>query len=85
VQQVKGSPAANHGPEFMSEPDLDHSEPVPLGKVLESANGFGLAPEEIWQAIGEALERLPDDAKAAFVDELTRELTTRLLEKERSY
>jgi hypothetical protein len=71
----------------LSEPgvDFDHGKRDALGPILESAAGFGLTADEIREAIIEGAERMPDDARALYVEELTRVLAARLLQKERSF
>jgi hypothetical protein len=65
--------------------DLEHDQERTVVTIVESAVGFGLRPGEIWEAMLETVERLPEDARATFVDELTRGLAQRLLQKERSF
>lgn len=65
--------------------DFEHDRERTVVTIVESAVGFGLRPDEIWETILETVDRLPEDARAAYVDELTRALAERLLEKERSF
>jgi hypothetical protein len=51
--------------------------------IFESATEFGLEAGEIWDAVMTTLDELPGDMKAAYIDELSAALATRLLEKER--
>jgi hypothetical protein len=71
----------------MSEPrvDFEHGEGDSLIAILESAAGFGLTPDEIWEAVMETPGHLPDELRTLYVEELTRALATRLLQKERSF
>jgi hypothetical protein len=65
--------------------DFEHDEERTLIAVVESAADFGLGADEIWKTMLEAVDRLPEVARAAYVDELTRGLAERLLQKERSF
>jgi hypothetical protein len=69
------------------EPDVDfeHDKRDSLATILESAAGFGLTSGQIWEAVIETTDRLPADVRRLYVEELTRELATRLLQKERSF
>lgn len=68
----------------MSEPELDFEPSGTRAPTLfESATEFGLTADEIWEAVMETLDRLPEDSKAGYIDELTGALATRLLQKER--
>jgi hypothetical protein len=68
-------------PEF----DFEHEDSSSIVAMLESAARFGLTPDEIWEALIELPDRMPEDARALYIDQLTRELATRLLQKERSF
>ena len=62
---------------------FDHksaSSPPPL----ESAAKFGLAPEEIWETVIGTPDRLPEDVRSRYLDELSGALARRLLDKERA-
>jgi hypothetical protein len=52
--------------------------------IFESAVEFGLTPDEIWETVMAMLDRLPEDTKVRYIDELTGALAARLLEKERA-
>jgi hypothetical protein len=65
--------------------DFEHDKERPLVTIVESATDFGLGPGEIREMMLETAERLPEDARAAYIDELTSRLAERLLQKERSF
>jgi hypothetical protein len=68
----------------MNEPHLDSEDTtLKVTTIVEAAAEFGLAPEEIWSTVATTLDRLPADAKARCVEELSGALATRLLDKER--
>jgi hypothetical protein len=54
-----------------------------LATIFESAAEFGLAPQEIWETLVATPERLPDDVKACYLDEVSGALAERLIAKER--
>jgi hypothetical protein len=62
---------------------FEHPGTDPLATIFESAAEFGLTPDEIWDAVLTVPDRLPDDAKACYLDELSGDLARRLVEKER--
>jgi hypothetical protein len=68
-----------------SEFECDREGPGALAAILESAARFGLSPDEIWEAVIETPDRLPEDLRAPYVEELTRALAKRLLQQERSF
>jgi hypothetical protein len=53
--------------------------------IFESAEEFGLTPNEILKTVDATLDHLPGDAKASYIDELAGALATRLLEKQRGF
>jgi hypothetical protein len=65
--------------------DFEHYGENTLVTIVESATGFGLEPGEIWETMLETVDCLPEDARATYIDELTRRLAERLLQKERSF
>jgi hypothetical protein len=65
--------------------DLEQDEERTVTKIVESAAGFGLTPGDIWEAMLETVDRMPDDVRVTYIDELTRGLAERLLQKERSF
>jgi hypothetical protein len=71
----------------MSEPkvDFEHDARDSLAAILESAAEFGLPRDEIWEAVIETPARMPEDARRLYVQELTRRLAERLLQKERTF
>jgi hypothetical protein len=68
----------------MIEPDVEF-EPsgAKVTTTFKSATEFGLTPGEIWETVMTTLDRLPEDTKVRYIDELAGALATRLLEKER--
>lgn len=51
--------------------------------MFESAAKFGLTPAEIWETLVSTPDRLPEEVKICYLDELSGALAKRLLEKER--
>jgi hypothetical protein len=51
--------------------------------LFESAQAFGLTPDETWKTAVAALDRLPDETRASCINELSGALATRVLEKQR--
>jgi hypothetical protein len=64
--------------------DFEHPAASSLAAVLESAVEFGLTPDEIWEAVVEAPDRLPADVRAPYIEEITGDLAKRLVEKQRA-
>jgi hypothetical protein len=62
---------------------FEHPSAGSLAPILESATRFGLTAEEIWETFLGAPDRLPDEARDRYLDELSGALARRLLEKER--
>ena len=54
-----------------------------LAPILESATRFGLTTDEIWETFLGTPDRLPEDVRHRYLDELSGALAKRLLEKER--
>lgn len=65
--------------------DFEQDQERTVGRIVESAVGFGLSPGEVWVAMLETVDRLPEYMRTAYVDELARALAERLLQKERSF
>jgi hypothetical protein len=61
----------------------EHISTHSLADILSSAVEFGLTPDDVWETVMAAPDRLPTDLRARYIDELTGELARRLLEKER--
>jgi hypothetical protein len=64
--------------------DFEHPAANSLAAILESAAEFGLTPDEIWEAVVAAPDRLAPDVKAPYIQELSGDLARRLLEKQRA-
>ena len=62
---------------------FEHPAAGSLAPILESATRFGLIQEEIWETFLGMPDRLPEDVKGRYLDELSGALARRLLEKER--
>jgi hypothetical protein len=54
-----------------------------FAKEFESAGEFGLTSDEILETVTATLDRIPGDAKARYIDELSEALAKRLLDKQR--
>jgi hypothetical protein len=53
-----------------------------LAEILTSAVEFGLSPDDVWETVVAAPDRLPTHLRARYIDELTGELARRLLEQQ---
>lgn len=62
---------------------FEHPGANSVAMLFESAAQFGLTPNEIWEELLTMPDRLPEDVKARYLDELSGGLARRLLEKER--
>jgi hypothetical protein len=63
---------------------FEHPSASSLAPIFESAATFGLTPDEIWETLVRTADRLPEDVRSCYLDELSGALAMRLLEKERS-
>jgi hypothetical protein len=64
-------------------PVFEHPAANSLATIVESAAEFGLAQREIWEMVVATADRLPDDVRRLYVDQLSGALARRLVEKER--
>jgi hypothetical protein len=62
---------------------FEHPSAGSLVPIFESAERFGLTPEEIWETFLGTPDLLPEDVRDRYLDEITGALARRLLEKER--
>ena len=60
----------------------EHTSTHSLAEILTSAVEFGLSPDDVWETVVAAPDRLPTDLRARYIDELTGELARRLLEQQ---
>ena len=70
----------------MAEPEVhfEHSTTRPA-TIFELAAEFGLTADEILETVNATLDRLPEDARARYIDELAGAFATRLVEKQRGF
>ena len=62
---------------------FEHPGANSLITIFESAAKFGLSPDEIWETLVATPDRLPEDVRNSYLDELSGGLARRLVEKER--
>jgi hypothetical protein len=55
-----------------------------VAATVQAAGEFGLTSHELWEVVMATPDRLPTDLKARYIDELSAEFASRLLEKQRS-
>jgi hypothetical protein len=60
----------------------EHTSTHSLAEILTSAVDFGLSPDDVWETVVAAPDRLPADLRGRYIDELTGELARRLLEQQ---
>ena len=68
---------------MIERPVFEHPSADSLATIVESAAEFGLNRREIWDMVVATADRLPEDARTIYVDELSGALARRLVEKER--
>jgi hypothetical protein len=62
---------------------FEHPSAGSLAPIVESAAQFGLTPDDIWEILVSTPDRLSEEARSNYLDELSGALAKRLLEKER--
>jgi hypothetical protein len=68
---------------MIERPVFENSGANSLAVIVESAAEFGLSHREIWETIVATADRLPEDTRTIYVDELSGALARCLVEKER--
>jgi hypothetical protein len=63
--------------------DFEQPKANALAALCESAVEFGLTPHEVFEAVMTTPDRLPEDVRSHYLDELSGGLARRLLEKQR--
>jgi hypothetical protein len=63
--------------------DFEQPNANALATICESAVDFGLTPHDVWKIVMTTPDRLPEDVRNQYFDELSGGLARRLLEKQR--
>ena len=69
----------------MIERQVDFEQPKAnaLATIVESATDFGLTTQEVWEVVMATPDRLPEELRLRYLDELSGGLAKRLVEKQR--